>query len=88
MYICRRCLNKYAKIKYKNYELKYKYYYYHSKCSKCGGMHHIVKAVKLMYAWKLLFTQNPQPDIVEDDEIEKAISRQHRMTKLKKWFHW
>ena len=88
LYICRRCLNDSAKIKYKNYELKYKYYYYHFKCSKCGGMHHIVKGVKFIYKWKLLFTNNPIPDFVENTQIEKAISRQHLKAKFKRWLHW
>jgi len=88
IYVCRRCLNDGAKIKYKNYELKYKYYYYHFKCSKCGGMHHIVKGVKFLYLWKLLFTKNPLPESAEDIEMEKAILRNQRKTKLKRWFHW
>lgn len=90
MYICRRCLNEYAKIKYKNYELRYKYYYYHFKCAKCGGMHHIVKNVKFMYRWKLWFTQKPNLDTEEalDPQIEKALKRNQKKLKLKKWFHW
>lgn len=89
LYVCRRCLNKYAKIKYKNYELNYKYYYYHFKCVKCEGMHHIVKSVKPLYAWKLLFTE--KPDIVvesEDPAVEKALKRRQFKIKMKKWLNW
>ncbi len=86
--ICRRCLNTYSKIKFKNYELKYKYYYYHSECSKCQGMHHIVRSVKPMYMWKLLFVNKPT-DIgmpPDDPEVAKAIRRKRIKAKLKKWF--
>ncbi len=89
LYMCRRCLNKYSKIKYKNYELRYKYYYYHFKCVDCQGMHHIVKAVKPQYSWKLLFTNMPN-DIKSkmDKDVEKALKRKQRKIKFKKWLGW
>lgn len=88
LYICRRCLNSYSKIRFKNYELKYKYYYYHFKCAECDSMHHIVKSVKLQYLWKLLFVNKPD-DITEreDPAVEKAIKRRQFKIKLKKWFN-
>ena len=88
LYICRRCLNKYAKIKYKNYELNYKYYYYHFKCSQCDGMHHIVKSVKPLYAWKLFFTDVPEPESNVEPEVKKALERRERKIKIKKWLNW
>ncbi len=88
LYICRRCLNTYSKIKFKNYELKYKYYYYHFKCAKCDGMHHIVKAVKPQYSWKLFLIKKPR-DIKkqEDPQVEKALKRKQLKIKLKRWFN-
>ena len=89
LYICRRCLNKYTKFRYRNYELKYKYYYYHFKCVKCGGMHHIVKHVKPIYSWKLLFTKRPT-DIktVIDRDIEKSLKRKRLKEKIMSHIHW
>lgn len=88
LYICRRCLNSYSEIRFKNYELKYKYYYYHFKCAKCGSMHHIVKGVKPQYSWKLLFVKKPD-DIkgAEDPAVEKALKRRQLKIKLKRWFN-
>ena len=89
LYICRRCLNKYTSIKFKNYELNYKYYYYHFKCAKCGGMHHIVKGVKPLYAWKLFFTKRPTDLTASMDKgVERALKRKQIKIKLKKWLNW
>ncbi len=88
-YICRRCLNKYAKFRFRNYELKYKYYYYHFKCVKCGGMHHIVKHVKPLYFWKLLFVRKPDDiETVIDRDIEKALKRKRFKEKIKENLPW
>ena len=52
LYMCRRCINEIGKIKFKNYQLNYKYYYYYFRCKNCGDMHHIVKSVRPLYAKK------------------------------------
>jgi len=89
LYICRRCLNKYAKFRYRNYELTYKYSYYHSKCMKCGGMHHIVNHVKPIYFWKLLFTKRPTDiETVIDRDIEKELKRKKFKENILKHLHW
>lgn len=88
LYICRKCLNTYSKMPFNNYELKYKYNNYYFECSKCGNMRHIVKSVKLLYAWKLFFVKNPD-DLIkpEEQKIEKAMRRKNRIKKIKRWFN-
>lgn len=52
-------------------------------------MHHIVKAVKPQYSWKLLFTNMPD-DIKSkmDKDVEKALKRKQRKIRFKKWLGW
>ena len=89
LYICRRCLNKYTKLRFRNYELKYKYYYYHFKCVKCGGMHHIVNNVKPLYSWKLLLTKRPTDiETVMVRDIEKALKRKQLKEKIMNYIYW
>ena len=84
--ICRRCLNKYTKFRYRNYELKYKYNYYHSKCVKCGDMHHIVNYVKPLYVWKLMFTKRPTDlKTLIDIDNEKFFKRKYLKEKILKY---
>ncbi len=88
LYICRRCLNKYSLIKFKNYELRYKYYYYHSKCTECGEMHHIVKSSKIPYAWKLFFVKKPSKLIDgEDVQYKRFYRRRSIKRKIKNWLN-
>ena len=88
LYICRRCLNDNSKLKYNSYEIRYKYYNYHFKCSLCGEMHHIVKNIRPMYKWKLFFSQKPDMGKeTEDPEIMKAMKRRQKKLKIKKWLN-
>jgi hypothetical protein len=52
-------------------------------------MHHIVKHVKPLYSWKLLFTKRPT-DIktVIDRDIEKALKRKRLKEKIMSHIHW
>ena len=51
-------------------------------------MRHIVKSVKLLYAWKLFFVKNPD-DLIkpEEQKIEQAMRRKNRIKKIKRWFN-
>ncbi len=50
-------------------------------------MHHIVKGVKPLYRWKLVFVNKPLDLMVTDEpEVAKAIKRKRLKAKIKKWF--
>lgn len=91
LYICRHCLNKHVLhplLRFKNYHLNYRYYYYHFKCTECGEMHHIVKGVKPLYALKLFFIKKPDRLYDEEwQEYHKHRNREKRKNKIKKWLH-
>ncbi len=89
LYMCRRCLNKFTKVKFENYELNYKYYYYHSQCSKCDEMSHIVGGVRLRYLWKLPFLKIPKELLPakKDAAYEKHVRKQRNKKRLKKWLN-
>lgn len=74
LYMCRRCINEIGKIQFRNYQLNYKYYYYHFRCRNCKDMHHIVKSVKPLYAWKLLFIEDNFPDVNLTKKKENKLS--------------
>ena len=52
-------------------------------------MHHIVKGVKPLYAWKLFLTKRPTDLTASmDKEVERALKRKQIKIKLKKWLNW
>lgn len=51
-------------------------------------MHHIVKSVKPLYAWKRFFTDVPEPESNVAPEVKKALERKQRKIKIKKWLNW